>query len=373
MTTPEIVASAYDQALLTRQVGDLLDRHMPKAPSACEEVLIKPNLLLAAPPDKAILTHPLVVRATAAWVLDRGARPLIADSPAVGSVAKIWRMGGFEDALKGMAVEVRGFETAAPVDIGAPFGTIGLAQEALETPMVINLPKFKTHAMMTLTLGVKNLFGCVVGFEKPRWHARAGIQREQFAKLLVGIAEAVRPTVTLVDAVTGLEGQGPGKSGTPRPMGFLVAGSHVHEVDATCAHMAGLAPETLPTLAAALTSGLLTDMPPLPVPEAVFKDFKLPTQSPVTFGPSFLKHLIRKHMVQRPVVNPAACQKCNHCLTYCPVSAVSEAPEAVAFDLETCIRCYCCVEVCPHAALEAVDTRLGTWLQKGKRLVDRVL
>ncbi|WP_300668456.1 DUF362 domain-containing protein [Desulfoluna sp.] len=372
MPTPEIVPSAYDQTLLTRQVGELLDRHIPRAITTGERVLIKPNLLLAAPPDKAILTHPLVVRAAAAWVLDHGGTPLIADSPAVGSVEKIWRMGGFQEALKGMPVEVKGFETAAPIDIGAPFGTIGLAAEALKTQTIINLPKFKTHAMMTLTLGVKNLFGCVVGFEKPKWHARAGIQRDQFARLLVGIAEAIRPTVTLVDAITGLEGQGPGKNGTPRPMGFLVAGADIHAVDAACARMAGLAPEALPTLAAALTLGHIQAIPNAPLPEKIFSDFKLPTQSPVTFGPPFMKDLIRKHMVQRPVVNPAACKKCNQCLTYCPVGAITETDEAVAFDLETCIRCYCCVEVCPHAALTAVDTRVGHWLQKAKKLADRV-
>jgi len=372
MPTPEIIASAYDQALLTRQVGELLDRHIAGPLTVGERVLIKPNLLLAAPPEKAILTHPLVVRATAAWVLDNGGEPLIADSPAVGSVEKIWRVGGFQKALNGMPVDVREFQTAAPVDIGAPFGTIGLAEEALAIKTVINLPKFKTHAMMTLTLGVKNLFGCVVGFEKPRWHARVGIQREQFAKLLVGIAEAIRPTVTIVDAVTGLEGQGPGKNGTSRPMGYLVAGAGVHEVDAACARMAGLSPEALPTLAAALALGHIKAIPTAPVPEKIFADFKLPTQSPVTFGPSFMKHLIRRHMVQRPVVNPTACQKCNHCLSYCPVNAITETPEAVAFDLETCIRCYCCVEVCPHAALEAVDTRVGKWLQSAKRMVDRV-
>lgn len=372
MPTPEIIASAYDQPLLTRQVGELLDRHMPEPPTPGERVLIKPNLLLAAPPEMALLTHPLVVKAVAAWVLDHGGSPLIADSPAVGKVGKIWRVGGFGEALKGMPVAVKDFDTAASVDIGAPFGSIGLAEEALMTRKIINLPKFKTHAMMTLTLGVKNLFGCVVGFEKPKWHARAGIRREQFAKLLVGIAEAVCPTVTLMDAITGLEGQGPGKNGTPRPLGFLVAGADVHKVDAACARMAGLAPEALPTLAAALALGRIHAIPHEPVPEKIFADFKLPTQSPVTFGPSFLTHLIRRHMVQRPVVNPAACQKCNQCLTYCPVGAISETPEAVTFDLNACIRCYCCVEVCPHAALKAVDTRVGKWLQAAKKMVDRV-
>jgi len=372
MTTPEIIASAYDQKQLTRQVGELLDRHMPSPITSGERVLIKPNLLLAAPPEKAILTHPLVVKAAAAWVLDHGGRPLIADSPAVGNVEKIWRVGGFKEALKEMPVEVMGFETAAPIDIGAPFGTIGLAEEALNIKTIINMPKFKTHAMMTLTLGVKNLFGCVVGFEKPKWHARAGIQREQFAKLLVGIAEAIQPTVTIIDAITGLEGQGPGKNGTPKHMGYLVAGSNVHHVDTACARMAGLAPANLPTIAAASDLGHISEIPPGPIPEEVFADFKLPTQSPVTFGPSFLKHLIRKHMVQRPVVNEEKCRKCNECLTFCPVTAITETDEAVAFDLETCIRCYCCVEVCPHAALEAVDTRAGAWLQRAKRLADRV-
>lgn len=372
MATPEIIASAYDRQRLTLQVGELLDRHMPRPLSPGERVLIKPNLLLAAPPEKAILTHPLVVRAAVAWVLDHGGVPLVGDSPAVGNVEKIWRVGGFEEAVKGMPVTVKGFETAALVPIGAPFGTIALAEEALTTETVINLPKFKTHAMMTLTLGVKNLFGCVVGFEKPKWHARAGIQREQFAKLLVGIAEAIQPTVTLVDAITGLEGQGPGKGGTPRPMGFLVVGADVHGVDATCSRMAGLAPESLPTLAAAMALGHITAIPDGPGPDAIFTDFKLPTQSPVTFGPLPFTDLIRRHMVQRPVVNPSACKKCNHCLTFCPVKAITETEEAVAFDLATCIRCYCCVEVCPHAALTAVDTRPGLWIQTAKRMIDRL-
>ena len=372
MSIPEITPSAYNALRLNQQIGDLLDRHMPHAIAPGERVLIKPNLLLAASPDKAILTHPLIVAATAAWVLDQQATPLIADSPAVGSVEKIWRMGGFQEAMGKMPVEVMGFEKASPVNIGAPFGTITLSHEALHTRTVINLPKFKTHAMMTLTLGVKNLFGCVVGFEKPKWHARAGIQREQFAKLLVGIAEAIHPSVTLVDAITGLEGQGPGKNGVPRPMGYLVTGANVHGVDAACARMAGLSPEALPTLAAALSIGCLTAMPSAPLPDEIFENFKLPTQSPVTFGPLPLKNLIRKYMVQRPVVNPKACKKCNQCLTYCPVNAITETHDAVAFDLSICIRCYCCVEVCPHAALEAVDTRTGKWIQSAKHFVDRV-
>lgn len=370
--TPEILASpSYSEKTLNAQVGELLDRHMPRRPSAGETVLLKPNLLLAAKPDRGILTHPLVLKAAAAWVLDNGGKALISDSPAMGTVAKIWKSGGFADALSGMDVTVQEFLIEEKVGVGAPFGTIGLAREALETELIINLPKFKTHAMMTLTLGVKNLFGCVVGFEKPKWHARAGIEREQFAKLLVRIAETVKPSVTIVDAITGLEGQGPGKNGTPVQLGYLIGGADIHAVDAACAAMTPLGPENLPTLAAAVDLGVLSNLPELPGIPKVFGTYKLPTQSPVTFGPVAFKNLIRRHMVQRPVVDETRCRKCNHCLDFCPVTAITETPEAVVFDLATCIRCYCCVEVCPHAALEAVDPPLGRMVQKAKQWVDR--
>ena len=186
------------------------------------------------------------------------------------------------------------------------------------------------------------------------------------------IAEAVAPSVTLVDAVTGLEGQGPGKSGTPVELGHLIAGADVHAVDALCAAMTPLGPENLPTLEAAKALGVIENIPHLEPTHPHHSRFLLPTQSPVTFGPLPLKNIIRRHMVQRPVVNEKACKKCNHCLPYCPVSAISETGQAVAFDLATCIRCYCCVEVCPHAALEAMDPPLGRIIQKAKGALDRL-
>ena len=373
MTTPEILlSSVYDEKIIMAQVGELLDRHLPRPPHSGQRVLIKPNLLLSAPPERGILTHPFVVKAAVKWVLDHGGKAIVADSPAMGTVQRIWKAGGFADVMEDMDLSVSEFCSEKKVAVGAPFGTIALAKEALETDLIINLPKFKTHAMMALTLGVKNLFGCVVGFEKPKWHARAGIERNHFARLLVRIAEAVSPSVTLVDGITGLQGQGPGKSGEPVHLGCLVAGSNVHEVDALCAAMTPLLPSELPTLTAAHAMGVLPYIPSPPVGIPHFPHFKLPTQSPVTFGPLPLKNLIRRHMVQRPVVDPAKCRQCSHCLEYCPANAISKTSDAIAFDLKECIRCYCCVEVCPHAALEAADPPLGRLVQRTKNLIDRI-
>src|SRR4030065_2062289 len=63
-------------------------------------VLIKPNLLAPASPDKAIVTHPLIIRAAAEYVLDKGAYPVISDSPASGSFEKILLESGIKRPLE---------------------------------------------------------------------------------------------------------------------------------------------------------------------------------------------------------------------------------------------------------------------------------
>ncbi|RJQ78429.1 MAG: DUF362 domain-containing protein, partial [Desulfobacteraceae bacterium] len=191
-------------------------------------VLIKPNLLLAAAPDKGIVTHPMICRAAAQYLLDQGARVQVSDSPGVGGFRKVITDTGYKEAFEGLDVTLKAFEGSLDVDVGEPFGRIPIAREAIEADRVINLAKLKTHAQMYLTLGVKNIFGCIVGLRKPEWHMRIGVDRRIFARLLVQIHQAVAPAFTIVDGVTALEGQGPGRSGRAREMGLLVGGSNTH-------------------------------------------------------------------------------------------------------------------------------------------------
>ena len=181
MSHVDIRQGAYDgslQATIDQMLtGAGLHAH------ATGRVLIKPNLLLAAPPAQAVTTHPLVVRAVAAFVRAHGGTPLVADSPAVGSMGRIARLGGYREALADLDVGLQAFVDEERVDIGPPFGRVPLARQALEADAVINLAKLKTHSQMTLTLGVKNTFGCVVGLKKPEWHMRAGIDKALFSRV----------------------------------------------------------------------------------------------------------------------------------------------------------------------------------------------
>jgi uncharacterized protein (DUF362 family)/ferredoxin len=308
----------------------------------------------------------------AEYVLEKGGRPLVADSPGVGTFERLLREGGYAEALQGLDVDVRPFKEAVRVDIGEPFGRIEIAREALEADVVVNLPKLKTHTQMLLTVGVKNLFGCIVGLKKPEWHMRSGVDRHMFARLLVQICRTVNPAVTLVDGILGMEGQGPGRSGVPRRLGRLVGGASAPAVDAAVCRMVGIAPGELPTHRAAVALNLVPEDVEVVGDFATIERFKLPVLAPLTFGPKRFHRLMRKHLVQRPTVDPVTCRLCGECWRVCPAKAITPYARMIGFDYDRCIRCYCCVEMCPHGALTAVETPPGRVVRRLAGLRDHI-
>jgi Pyruvate/2-oxoacid:ferredoxin oxidoreductase delta subunit len=240
-----------------------------------------------------------------------------------------------------------------------------VAREAVEADVLINLAKLKTHMQMLLTLGVKNMFGCIVGLTKPQWHLRAGVDRDKFARLLVQLYQALQPAMTIVDGVLALEGQGPGKSGTPRQLGILVGSRSAWATDRMICKALGLEPERVPTLRVAQAMGLI------PQDEIYIKgdfhiihDFNLPVLKPLTYGPPYLHQFMRKHLLQKPVVNPQVCILCGKCQQYCPARVIEQDRNGVRFDYDRCIRCYCCAEVCPEGAIRVIEPLAGKIVNK---------
>ena len=66
---------------------------------------------------------------------------------------------------------------------------------------IINLPKVKSHCQMTMTLGIKNLFGLVIGKRKPVLHCLVKNDKIKFGKMLIDIARHVNPCLTIVDGI----------------------------------------------------------------------------------------------------------------------------------------------------------------------------
>ncbi|MDP2168210.1 MAG: DUF362 domain-containing protein [Thermodesulfovibrionales bacterium] len=360
--------SSYEYAKLKADAFEILsglDRGLIK-PGA--NVLIKPNLLTAAKEEKAITTHPLLIKAVCQYVLDKGARPQVSDSPPLEPLEKVIKAAGIADALKGMGVSIKEFKDSRKVMSEGKFRGIELAEDALDAEVIINLPKLKTHGQMMLTLAVKNLFGCVVGMKKPEWHFRVGEDRMLFAELLLSIYQALSPRINLMDGVLAMEGNGPGAGGTPRHLGILIGGDDALSLDVAASRLLGVDPFTVPVIKKAHEAGLINEFE-IKGGISPVKNFMLPETADLMFGHRVAQRFLRRHLTSRPKSIRGLCMACNECVKMCPAKAISpcktpKAKQPIEFDYEKCIRCYCCLEVCPHGALKIDEPLLRRALKK---------
>jgi len=331
-----------------------------------ERVLVKPNMLSAKPPEAAVTTHPELLRAVIELAQECGARVAVGDSPGIGSTRRVAERSGMLQVIEETGAELAPFTEAVPVAGEGTFRRFELARPYVEADRLINLPKLKTHEMMTLTCCVKNLFGAVVGPEKAAWHLKAGADRALFARMLLEIYLLRTPDLNIVDAITAMEGDGPG-SGDPRQVGLLLAGENALALDHVCARIAGM-PEKLlyvekEARALSLPGSVGTDIDirGLPLAEAAGAPFRLPRISDVQWGmPPFLKNRLRHQLTSRPEVLTEKCQLCGVCVRACPPQAMQISGGELTIDYPRCIRCFCCRELCPHHALRLRDgTILG--------------
>lgn len=356
--------ASYDYEILRRHCFDILDQFCGDIIKKDSFVIIKPNLLSAFPPERAIVTHPLIVRCVAEYVLSKGVRPQISDSPGTGFFERVLRESGIRDALGGLDVEFKEFKQSVKVDIGEPFGQIDMAEDAIKADVLINLPKLKTHSQMLLTLGVKNLFGCIAGYRKAEWHMRAGVDRHMFARLLFQIYRKLNPSVTIVDGILAMEGEGPGRSGVPKHLGIILGSDNGVAVDMAICTMFGVKPNILLTNKVSKELGFFEGPIEVDGDLPKIRDFSLPGITPLTMGPGWAQGFIRQHFLQRPEADESMCRLCGKCWEFCPAGALTRRGDKLHFNYDECIRCYCCVEVCPHGALHTREPIGGRLLRK---------
>jgi Pyruvate/2-oxoacid:ferredoxin oxidoreductase delta subunit len=248
-----------------------------------------------------------------------------------------------------------------------------IAQGVLDCDGMISLPKLKTHALIRLTGAVKNQFGCIPGMLKGEFHARMA-ELDRFAQMLVDLARCVRPRLYVMDAVTAMEGNGPG-SGTPRNVGALLFSTDPVAMDTVACRLIGLPPDLLLTnlFGEEMGLGRCTDIEVVgdDVASLVVPDFKVDRRSEPKKGAlqPLLARWFKSLATPRPVIDPVRCTRCGTCVKVCPVSprAVDfrngkEAPPS--YDYDACIRCYCCQEMCPDKAISVTTPRLGRLIHR---------
>jgi uncharacterized protein (DUF362 family) len=274
-----------------------------------DRALLKPNLLTGARPTKECVTRPELICCVAKMVQDAGGKPFLGDSPAFGSAKGVARANGLAEmaaAINLPIVEFHGQRYAT----GGELDHLRLSKEAMGADVVINLPKVKSHVQLTLTMGVKNLFGCVPGKMKAWWHMEAGKDVNKFANMLIETAQAIAPQITIVDGIIGHEGNGP-SGGEPRDLGVLGASTDVFALDRVIAEILCIDPQRIPTLAAAIRLGLCseqisdTEIVGASIDQLRIHDWQLPTEiMPIDFGLPRIMRSTFKHLYIKFIKEP---------------------------------------------------------------------
>ncbi|OPY83413.1 MAG: NADH-plastoquinone oxidoreductase subunit [Syntrophorhabdus sp. PtaU1.Bin153] len=317
------------------------------------KVLLKPNLVMGKSPQRAVNTHPDVVRAVAAALLDRSCDIYIGDSPGYESTEKALRGSGIMDVVEGMRLKVVPFDrliTKRQQSGVSPYRLFTFGQDPGAYDAIVNLPKLKTHGMMGLTLGVKNTFGFIHSLEKARWHLRAGQDRMLFASILIDIHRLVGPVVTILDGIIGMDREGP-SNGRAREIGLIAMSRDAFALDHYVEGALGLA-TPLPITVKALEHGLIEEYDVCGHSAWSVADFEMPKSVDTDWAlPSFVKSILRNLFVRKPRLDPEKCKSCGVCLKVCPTGSLVFFDRRPAFDYRRCIRCYCCQEMCPEGAI----------------------
>ena len=349
----------YQEELIERAIKRIFDKR-PHLISRGDRVLIKPNLLAPTPSEKAVVTHPLVVKAVVKEVLERGGKPVVGDSPALNSASKVAKACGLTDVLKELSVPLIEFDDRVEVKSDGFIKRLEVTPAILEFDKVINLPKFKTHGQMILTLAVKNMFGVIPGKLKGEWHVKAA-QYENFARMLVSVYLVRQPDLNVIDAVVGMEGNGP-QNGRPVEIGYLMASEDGFALDEVGARMVGVE-KVFYVLNAAEELGLRKENIKIEGDEKkipFLEGFTLPASTPV--APEVLRRIIRSGF-PKPSVIKKKCEACGLCVEACPTGAMNMAEKA-RVDYSKCISCFVCQEVCPFDAIKIKTGLLGTIFRK---------
>ena len=364
-----VKCDTYSEIEVKKSIEDVFEL-APLPEVEGKNILLKPNILSDQPPEKAVTTHPEIVKQVILYLKEKGAGTIyVGDSPGVPKPGFSGKKCGISEAVLQTGALWADF-TENKVHINNPSGRkhkeFKVTSFVKEVDMIISLPKLKTHQLMYFTGAVKNLFGLVPGLPKSTFHVKYP-DRENFGEMLLDLMDAVKPSYALMDGIIGMEGPGPG-NGTPHPVKVILGSTNLPALDIAASAIIGYDPMDIPTNRLALKRNYgLTRIEDvvikgITIEECSISDFTLIPHKKhrhLFFDLFKSSKLIQQYRLKRkpkPYFIEEKCIKCGECIKICASNAnwFEEGPNGkfVAVDYNKCIRCYCCHEVCPVDAIE---------------------
>jgi uncharacterized protein (DUF362 family) len=183
---------------------------------------------------------------------DRASEVIVGDSD-------LQRVNG-DLALKGCGIKkwaekagakVLNFSKDKMVDVdvkGEFFKKIKLPKCYVDCDLFSSMPLFKTHKLTTVTLTLKNHFGCVPDDHRFKYH-------KHIHKVLADMTAFLDPKLIVMDGRIGLESDGP-IAGLPKKLDLVLIGNNAVASDAVACRVMGVEPENVDHIKYAHDRGL---------------------------------------------------------------------------------------------------------------------
>ncbi|MGB6369525.1 MAG: DUF362 domain-containing protein [Atribacterota bacterium] len=326
-----------------------------------KKVLVKPNILGPFPPERGVTTDPRVISAIVKELKKCRSKEIVVGDNS-GSIhfdpLKIAKITGILDASDGCYNNIA--RKVLEVKVESKFiDELFISKIVKEADYIINVPKFKTHMLTTITGAIKNMFGIIPGGKKAQLHT-LNRSINEFAELLVDIYQIRVPDLNIMDAIIGMEGAGP-TNGKIRIINKIISSENGISLDSVMAAMMGLKTDTIELLQIAKKRNLgEIDIPRIDIDGKleIISGYKTPNNGLLQkIVKTVVPHIFNLNKV-KPIVDHNKCKICKKCIEVCPVSAMNLTNKFPEADRKKCISCFCCDEHCPYGAI-----KLPSWQQ----------
>lgn len=198
-------------------------------------IMIKPNICMPKYVAGAV-TRPELIANVVAFIRDTAEEVIVGESNGYNySCNKAFIETGIEKAVEDAGGRVLNFSNDKLVRVrlkNPKLRWLILPKTLLEADALINMPVMKTHEFTQYSGAIKNLFGLIP-------YDRRIFLHPYLNDVLLNLLSYFKPALTIMDAITAMEGNGPTK-GRPVKLNLILASRCALALDITATGIMGM-------------------------------------------------------------------------------------------------------------------------------------